>query len=269
MLAVLEWVVWGIVVWFSVVFIRHLRRTARMGLPVHVALLLQLLLVLALTAASLVVPYSKLHLLWALPAALVLGWVLGFIVVPIPVVGALVRSLCLISAAFLLVGTEWRLGGTPWQIGTLAANALAQRRERARRQRTPQGFEAMICEFEDELFGIRLYADGIERFYAHRPSILERTEHHLRSIMDRGENALSSARELLAAVNDGSEPATVLRRFHFPPGWGPMSRRASAMVAAYEKVFPGRPREEQLTDEEHTRLMDEVLADSDFGPDPL
>jgi len=128
---------------------------------------------------------------------------------------------------------------------------------------TLEDFESAIKKYENQLFGIRLFAEGIKLLYSHDKKTLDTNHHHFKNIMQRGENTISQAKELLEKAKNRTENVKVLKDFQFPPVHGPgldeMTQRATLLVQAYEKLFPDRPRDMPLTAEEHEKLMQETL----------
>lgn len=128
---------------------------------------------------------------------------------------------------------------------------------------TIRNFENTIKEHEDQLFGIRLFMEGIKVLYQHDKASMEMTKYHYQNTMERGETAISQAKELLDKVKSGTISATELETFQFPPIHGPgldeMTQRATLLVNAYNKLFPNRPRNRPLSTEEHTQLRQEAI----------
>jgi len=128
---------------------------------------------------------------------------------------------------------------------------------------TVRNFENTIKEYEDQLFGIQLFMEGIKVLYQHDKATMKMTKHHYQNTMERGEIAISQAKELLDKVKSGTINATELEMFQFPPIHGPgldeMTQRTTLLINSYNKLFPDRPRNTPLSHEEHTRLMQEVI----------
>ena len=81
--------------------------------------------------------------------------------------------------------------------------------------------------------------------------------------MERGNTAISQAKELLEKVKSGKVQPHELELFQFPPIHGPgldkVTQRATLLLKTYEKLFPNRSRNIPLTAEEHTDLMQKVI----------
>lgn len=128
---------------------------------------------------------------------------------------------------------------------------------------TLEGFESAIKKYENQLFGVRLFMEGTKLLYGHDKKILDTANHHFQNIMRRGEDTISRAKELLEKVKNRTENVKKLKEFQFLPIHGPSldegTQRFTLLVQAYEKLFPGRPRDIPLTAEEHKKLMQETL----------
>jgi len=128
-----------------------------------------------------------------------------------------------------------------------------------------RNFEITIKKHEDQLFGIRLFYEGIKELKMYDEDTLDEIgfDYHYNNIMERGQKAISEAKELLKKVKSGKEDIKALQKFEFPPIHGPgldeMTQRASLLVKAYEKLFPNRSREIPLTPEEHEKLREEAI----------
>lgn len=124
-------------------------------------------------------------------------------------------------------------------------------------------FKEIIQQHEDQLFGIQLFFEGIKLSYSHDEQILEMNAQALRNIVERGKMAIDAAKALLNDVENNIEDSSVLDRFQFPPiqgiGLDPLTERASSLVQAYNKLFPGRPRDKVLNEEELKSLREEAI----------
>jgi len=257
-----QWIIWVIALLIFISFLYGLRKEAKSNRPIHISLLIQTILLLSAVILFLFLPWSKFHLLWVIPACFILGWIIGFIIIPIPIIGDIFRNISLIFAYIFLIGTNWEIGGYPWKISTFRALKGRIKRER---YNTIEDFEEAIKKHEDQLFGIRLFYEGIKELKIYDEDMLDEIgfDYHYNNIMERGQKAISEAKELLKRVKSGKEDIKALQKFEFPPIHGPgldeMTQRASLLVKAYEKLFPNRPREIPLTPEEHEKLREEVI----------
>lgn len=259
---VLQWIIWIIALLVFISFLYSVRKDAKSNRPIHITLLLQTIFLLIVVILFVFSPWSKFHLLWVIPTCLISGWIIGFIIIPIPIIGDMLRNVSLIFAYVFLAGTKWEIGGYPWEISTFRALKSKVRREKYSKI---EDFEAAIKKHKDQLFGIRLFYEGIKELKMYNEDMLDEInfDYHYNSIMERGQKAISEAKELLEKVKSGEEDIKALKKFEFPPIHGPgldeMTQRATLLVKAYEKLFPNRPREVPLTPEEHEKLMEEAI----------
>lgn len=125
---------------------------------------------------------------------------------------------------------------------------------------TIRRFEEEMRIQRDQLFGITLFAQGLEVIYPGQPEVLEINRHSFQDVAERAKSAISAAESLLQQPK--ADPASVkqLRRFKFPPISGhsmldPMTQRAQILVRTYKQMFPDRPRSEPLNRAELEVLM--------------
>lgn len=269
-MVVLEWLIWAVALLFLLSLVWGVRSTARRGRSVHVVLLLSIVLVLCSVIVFAFLRWNKLHLLWAVPAALICAFVVGFIILPIPVIGHALRAVSLACAHVSLVGTNWRIGGLPWELSTFRIlRRRARLQERNEQCATVEDLEAAIKRHEEQLFGITLYCAQVNLLYGDDQEVVMRTEQAYAEILERAESAISNAKAVLERVRNGAGTVAAIRKLTFPPirgttGLDEMTKRATLLVMAYEKLFPGRPRSAPLTEEEHWQLVDEAMKD--FSP---
>ena len=122
-------------------------------------------------------------------------------------------------------------------------------------------FERDIEGHDQILYGIALFYEGISLLYAGQPALVETYRKQFRNIIQTGQAAAQHARELLESARRNPANAAALGQFAFHPGEGhanppALVRRAMAMVESYEALFPGRPRDQALSEEETLQLMD-------------
>lgn len=259
---IFQWIIWIIALCFFISFLYGIRKDAKNNKPIHITLLLQTIFLLIVVILFLFSPWNKFNLLWVIPTCFISGWIIGFIIMPMPIIGDILRDISLIFAYIFLVGTKWEIGGYPWEISTFRVLKSRVRREKYSKV---EDFEVAIKKHEDQLFGIRLFYEGIKKLKMYDEDTLDRInfDYHYNRIMERGQKAISEAKELLEKVKSGEKDIKILSKFEFPPIHGPildeMTQRATLLVKAYEKLFPNRPREIPLTPEEHEKLLGEVI----------
>jgi len=254
-----QWIVWIISLLIFIYFLYGIRNDAKTDKPIHIVTLVQVILLLFSPVIFLFHDWSKFHLLWVVPTCFILGWIIGFIILPVPVIGDILRNISLIFAYIFLSGTDWEIGGFPWEVSTLRALRARIPREQ---YSSIDDFEAAIKQHEDQLFGISLYNEGIKYLYSHDKDMLDDSAYHFRRIIERGEKAISEAKSLLEKVKNGTEHIEAIKKFEFPPTHGPgldeMTERANLIAEVYEKIFPNRARSIPLTTKENEKLMKEV-----------
>jgi len=121
-------------------------------------------------------------------------------------------------------------------------------------------FKKKILEQENQLFGISLYYQGIIFLYSDHDDIVEMNKKACQNIMESGNTAIREAKRLLQEVEENPNKINLIREFEFPPIHGAwildeMTKRTQVLVEAYNQLFPGRPREVPLSEEENLKLM--------------
>ena len=118
-------------------------------------------------------------------------------------------------------------------------------------------FKSKIKEQEDILFGIKLYNENIDLLYD-KETAYQANQHH-KNIKQRGEESIIQAKELLEEVRKSSDMFEYLLMFEFPPAHGlgldEMTERAKILVETYDELFPERPREKSLAEDEKYFLL--------------
>lgn len=141
----------------------------------------------------------------------------------------------------------------------------ASSRRHGRPQRPPAeimaDFEQRIQRHEDLLYGIALFFEGIHLLLAGQVAVIETYRKQYRNIIRRGNKVSQWARTLLKeAVNDSTK-AAFLPDFNFDPCRGHpdpagLLERAEALVESYKDLFPNKPRDKNLTEEETLQLIE-------------
>jgi hypothetical protein len=111
-----------------------------------------------------------------------------------------------------------------------------------------------------------LFFEGISVMYGGQDAVVETYRKQFRNLIQSGADVVQQARALLAEVKRDPGKAVMLMEFGFSPCHGHpdpagMLKRAKVLVRAYKGLFPGRPREQQFTDEEAFRLIDAAAAE--------
>ena len=125
---------------------------------------------------------------------------------------------------------------------------------------TRQRFEARIGEQEDLLYGVALFFEGISLLFAGQDDVLETYRKQFRNIIQRGNDDIERARQLLADTRRDDRKLPVLEQFTFEfetghPDTDKLVARARTLMATYAELFPNRARDETLNEDETLRLM--------------
>lgn len=120
-------------------------------------------------------------------------------------------------------------------------------------------FESKIKEYEDILFGMNLYYQGICFTWGFNKEIIEFNRIHYKSIEERMTTAINKAKQLLEEARRSPDKLSLLQWFEFPPiKEHPVldegTKLAKALAEAYREIFPERPRNKPLTEEESQHL---------------
>ncbi|MBA7490401.1 hypothetical protein ES702_00939 [subsurface metagenome] len=127
-------------------------------------------------------------------------------------------------------------------------------------------FEGRMREYEDFLFGVKLFYEGTKLVQPF--SVLKATsfEENYEKVKCRGERVLGEAKNVLSEVKTSGN-VDRLKEVQFPPlekdimptVYPDNMPRMRLLVETYNELFPGRDREIPLTKEEHMLIMDKVI----------
>ncbi|MDA1045271.1 MAG: hypothetical protein O3C57_08625 [Verrucomicrobia bacterium] len=136
-----------------------------------------------------------------------------------------------------------------------------------------KGFEAELARQEDILFGIALFYEGIVLLLARQTAVVETHRKQFRNIIQNGRRVLDWGKTLLIDVRKEKGKAALLRSFTFMPGHGHpeperLVARAEMLVATYNTMFPGRGKEQALSEAETLALF-EAASEKMAEPMPL
>jgi len=127
---------------------------------------------------------------------------------------------------------------------------------------TLRELELEINRWENHLFGVELYYNGVVLLHGHDQAIIDLTKYHYDQIMERGSAALSNAKILLGQVKIGTKAESEIGNFSFPPIDGPpelsdLTIRAKILAETYDSLFPEKSRQDAsgLSQEETMHLM--------------
>ena len=136
--------------------------------------------------------------------------------------------------------------------------------EEINRQNSILEFESKIKEYEDVLFGLNLFIQGIHYLWEYNKTIVDTNQQHYESAKKRMEEVISSAKKLLEETKKSFVGISLLQQFPFPPIKGhPIldegTKRYKALTQAYNELFPNRPKNKPLTKEENRKLTEVVI----------
>lgn len=124
-------------------------------------------------------------------------------------------------------------------------------------------FRDKISTHEDQIFGITLFFAGIKRLYGDNKDLMDANQRSFEAVITRAKKTVEDAKKLLHAVEADPQKRPFLESFEFPsihghPMLDQMATRAKILVETYNDLFPGRDREQPLSDTEHLLLMQEA-----------
>lgn len=131
-------------------------------------------------------------------------------------------------------------------------------------QRT-SALQGDIKRLEDVIYGVALFFEGISLLHAGQPAIIETYQKQFRNIIQSDSETLKEAKALLDAVDSDPNQSVRLRHFTVVPCKGhsnpkDMERRAHVLVDVYGRLFSGRPRSREFTEEETFLLVEEAVS---------
>jgi len=122
-------------------------------------------------------------------------------------------------------------------------------------------FEADIVKQEDLLYGVALFFEGISMLLAGQDAVIETYRNQYWNIIQEGNASAERAHQLLEEARRDPSKIALVERFTFSSGTGharqeELIERAHVMVETYESLYPNRPRDQALSEEETLRLME-------------
>ncbi len=138
---------------------------------------------------------------------------------------------------------------------TVAGNAIAE-------------FEQEIVRQEDIVYGVALFFECLSIIHCDNTAIIETCSRQLRNVIQKGNERVSHARQLLEDAREDPQKRALIGQFTFAPCEGypnpdEMLKRACVLVDTYKRVFPGRSRAKDFSDEEIFHLIDEASLSYD------
>ena len=125
-------------------------------------------------------------------------------------------------------------------------------------------FKQKIHEQEEQLFGITLFFQSLSVVWVNSEQIVKMNKNHYESIMKRGKKFIAKAKQLLNEATEDPNKIGLLQQFEFPPSRGipivdKFAEKVKILVETYNELFPGRSKEDPLTEEEILHIT-EVAA---------
>ena len=122
-----------------------------------------------------------------------------------------------------------------------------------------------MLDLESAIYGVALFFEGLSLLHAGQPAVIETYQKQFRNIIQADSDTLKQAQALLETVQRDAGQAFRLKQFNIVPCSAhsspkEMHRRAIVLVDAYGRLFPGRPRSREFTEEETFRLMEEAVG---------
>ncbi len=122
-------------------------------------------------------------------------------------------------------------------------------------------FACSIRDQQDLLYGIALFFEGINLLCKNRDVVLSAQRERLSEIIQRGNNAMKDATDLLEQARKDKTKVDLLEAFSFPGCRGhdrpdDLDSRARHLVEVYDKLFPRRPRGQAFSTDEILRLVE-------------
>ncbi len=126
---------------------------------------------------------------------------------------------------------------------------------------TVADFEQNIRQYEDIIYGTAIFFECLSLLHADETGFLETHRKQFRNIIQQSNEILARARKALEQVSEQPKLVDRLESFEFTPCPGhpkpdQLAERARNLVKIYESIFPGRPREKDLTADEILKLID-------------
>jgi len=124
-----------------------------------------------------------------------------------------------------------------------------------------EAFEAEIVKQEDLLYGVALFFEGVSMLLAGQDAVIETYRNQYWNIIQEGNAAAERAHQLLEEARRDPSKIPLVERFTFSSGKGharqeELIERAHIMVETYESLYPNRPRDQALSEEETLRIME-------------
>lgn len=115
-------------------------------------------------------------------------------------------------------------------------------------------FEKQTKEYEDKMFGLMLYQETSPEW------VKKLQETSYKNIKRRGEKALKKAKSILSDMRQGKTIQNQIDYFEWPIIIDEMRFRIDLLLSCYQELFPERPKEKPLEQEEIVALNIKVMS---------
>jgi len=114
-------------------------------------------------------------------------------------------------------------------------------------------FEQQIRDYENMMFGLVLYQETSPKWVQK----LQKTSY--KNMKRRGEKALKEAKSILSDTKQDKDVQDRIMCFEWPIILDDMRFRIEVMLQCYKELYPERPREKSLSEEEIVSLRNEAM----------
>jgi hypothetical protein len=176
-----------------------------------------------------------------------------------------------VLTVFTLTHRRVKRGFTKGKVRSRASRSVRSRRREKTHEPELDRLRQRILEHEEQLFGMNLLFRGMPLIWKNNRQRLGMNKDDYGALLQRGKKTLVKTRQLLDELQENPTDCELLRQLELPripedPISEEMRRRARILVKTYYRLFPGRPKEDPLTDEEVARLTEAALDKLEAQP---
>jgi hypothetical protein len=114
-------------------------------------------------------------------------------------------------------------------------------------------FEQQIKEYEDMMFGLTLYQETSPK------CVQQLQKMSYKNIKRRGDKALREAKNILLDIKRSKDVQDRIMCFEWPIIVDDMRFRIDVMLQSYNSIFPDRPKDKSLSEQEIITLRNEAM----------
>jgi hypothetical protein len=176
-----------------------------------------------------------------------------------------------VLTVFTLTHRRVKRNFTKGKVRSRASRSVRRRRREKTHEPELDRLRQRILEHEEQLFGMNLLFRGMPLIWRNNRQRLGMNKDDYGALLQRGKETLVKTRQLLDELQENPTDFELLRQLEFPripedPILEEMRRRARILLNTYYRLFPGRPKEDPLTDEEVVRLTEAALDKLEAQP---